>query len=92
MKNVYQGFQNEERLCRVLTKDVRHFGLAHATTPVGEWHVESKLFVSGGQLAASPKRRWTDEVSHGELLTQPGRLRFLILIIDGMSIGRYALM
>ncbi len=48
---------------------LRRFGLARATSPAGPWTVAEASFASGGQLVYLPGReRWTDEVSHGELL------------------------
>lgn len=49
--------------------DRRHFGMARAKSPAGPWTVSDPEFATAYQLNYVPGRmRWTDEVSHGELL------------------------
>lgn len=48
---------------------LRRFGLAHARSLAGPWAVTQEDFASGRNLTyAAGQARWTDEVSHGELL------------------------
>ena len=48
---------------------LRRFGLARATSLGGPWTLASERFAAGQQLKCPPgQARWTDEVSHGELL------------------------
>jgi hypothetical protein len=49
-------------------QDRRSFGWARASSLDGAWHVSDDHFAGPDQLAGKPGERWTDEVSHGELL------------------------
>ena len=47
----------------------RRFGLARAGSLSGPWAVDNENFATGEGLRYTPKKpRWTDEVSHGEML------------------------
>lgn len=49
--------------------DLRHFGLASASHPLGPWSVVNESYASGRQLRYAPGVAvWTEEVSHGEFL------------------------
>jgi hypothetical protein len=51
--------------------DLRRFGLARSTSLAGPWTPAEEDFAGGEQLDYLPGRpRWTEEVSHGELLRQ----------------------
>ncbi|MDZ4802424.1 MAG: non-reducing end alpha-L-arabinofuranosidase family hydrolase [Bryobacteraceae bacterium] len=46
----------------------RRFGLARSGRLDGDWRVAEENFATAARLSGSPGNRWTDEVSHGELL------------------------
>ncbi len=68
--------------------DRRRYGLAIAGSPLGPWRDVTRDFASGDKLRhPSASDRWTDEVSHGEMIRSgcderleydPARIRFLI--------------
>lgn len=71
--------------------DLRRFGLARAGSLSGPWTEVDGQFVTGGQLAYPPRQqRWTDEISHGELLRASSGERIEIpsdqwrLLVQGM--------
>jgi len=75
----------------------RRFGLAKAQEPLGPWRTVDDAFATGNRLAYPPSvERWTEEVSHGELLRigcdqrleyNPAERRFLI---QGLALGEHA--
>jgi endo-1,4-beta-xylanase len=80
---------------------LRHFGLARSTRLDGGWQVSEERFAGSERLMASADR-WTDEVSHGELLRSGFDERLEIprsrweFLIQGMPrashTGRYPLL
>ncbi len=75
---------------------LRRFGLARSPSPAGPWKLVTPDFASGAQLKYPAEvQRWTDEVSHGELI-RTGFDEYLEvdgshleLLIQGLTAGRH---
>ena len=51
------------------TNGLRHFGLATAEQPLGPWKIKNNHYAMKNNLTyTDPATKWTEEVSHGELL------------------------
>jgi endo-1,4-beta-xylanase len=48
--------------------DIRYFGLARSTRLGSVWRISDERFASSERLSGEAGQRWTDEVSHCELL------------------------
>jgi len=78
-------------------KDMRHFGLAVASHPLGPWTLAKERYAAAeGLLFSDATPRWTAEVSHGEAIRSgydqrleydPAHTR---LIIQGLPSGAHA--
>lgn len=70
--HIYQaeGRAEYHMLCEMRTpEDIRHFSLFTAPHPLGPWSLVDERYAAGEQLiSADSAARWTEEVSHGEML------------------------
>jgi endo-1,4-beta-xylanase len=81
-------------LFEVADGPLRKFSRATAASLSGPWRIETVDYAAGSQLRYSPgAERWTDEVSHGELLRTGNDERLEVparpvqFLIQGMPAG-----
>ena len=84
-------------------EDIRHFGLATASHPLGPWEMTDECYAVGRQMIYPESiSRWTEEISHGEAIRtgydqqleyDPSETRLLIQgLPEGAHTGPYEML